>query len=368
MRNRSWTHMDLAEQRRAADALMRSFMDPADVELADRMDAIRAQDCSTPRDDLVKEHLRAMKRSLISTNGEKNAKILFITGESNSGKTRLIDSATKGDPTFRSYRDSFGEAIQLLRSKAPAPCTQRNLGIRFVNGLGLPVEANIRNTRVWPLVDEQIRFRRARWIFLDEAQRALKINDPEDLQQLSDNLVSLVDAEDWPIRMVILGVDPLPELRIRDTQMEERSKIIELTPVPLDKTNRVEIWLVEIVVDHAGLELHSGEFTPRTMVIVSQKLIHGCAGNAGSIIELIRSAVEAAIVAGRKIVMLADFAQAYRNRTRCLPHDNIFELSNWEVVPAGMAKMRKPKDEDDIDVGEDDDGDFKKPKPGDRPR
>ncbi|WP_160320287.1 hypothetical protein, partial [Rhizobium ecuadorense] len=74
------------------------------------------------------------------------------------------------------------------------------------------------------------------------------------------------------------------------------------------------IWLVEVVVEHAGLALHPTDFTDKTMVIVAEKLIHGCAGNAGSIIELIRSAVEVTFRAGRSEVLIADFAQAYHNR------------------------------------------------------
>ncbi|WP_210168031.1 hypothetical protein, partial [Rhizobium ecuadorense] len=64
---------ELGERRRRADALLRATMDPVDVQLADRMDEIRARNCSTPRDGLVKGHLNAMKRSLISRNGEKKA-------------------------------------------------------------------------------------------------------------------------------------------------------------------------------------------------------------------------------------------------------------------------------------------------------
>ncbi|MFW8585978.1 ATP-binding protein [Rhizobium beringeri] len=348
-------------------------MDPADVQLADRMDAIRKMNCSTPRDALVKEYLGTMKRSLISQNGEKKAKILFIVGESNAGKSRLIENAIAGDPAFYSYDDEDGHAKQLLRTTTPSPCTQRNVAIRFVKDLGFPVRDDILKTRAWPLLEDQIRFHRVRWGIIDEAQRMMKVDNPSDLQEVSDNLISLVDAVDWPIRLVVLGVPPLADLRERDKQMSERSKIIELSPVPADKTGRVEIWITEVIVDHAGLVMHPADFTPQNRVLIAEKLIHGCAGNAGSIIEHIRSAVEVAIRADRSVVLISDFAQAYYNQTRCLPHDNIFEVSTWKAVPEGAAKIMepiepKPELGDQPEKQVDENAGFKKPKTGDRPR
>ncbi|MBY5324446.1 ATP-binding protein [Rhizobium leguminosarum] len=373
MFERSYTASDIEERRRRADARLRATMDPAAVQLADRMDAIRKRNCSTPRDDLVKGYLDAMKRSLISRNGEKKAKILFIVGESNAGKSRLIENAIAGDPAFHSYDDEDGHAKQLLRTTTPSPCTQRNFAIRFVKDLGFPVKDDIRKTRAWPLLEDQIRFHRVRWAIVDEAQRMMKVDNPSDLQEVSDNLISLVDAVDWPIRLVVLGVPPLAELRRRDKQMEERSEIIELSPVPAAKTSRVEIWLTEIIVDHAGLAMRRADFTRGNIVLVAEKLIHGCAGNAGSIIEHIRSAVEVTIRADRTEVVIADFAQAYYNRTRCLPHDNIFEVSTWKAVPGGAAKIKepietKPELGDQPEQQVDDNAGFKKPKTGDRPR
>jgi hypothetical protein len=45
MFERSNTTSDIEERRRKADARLRATMDPADVQLADRMDAIRKMNC-----------------------------------------------------------------------------------------------------------------------------------------------------------------------------------------------------------------------------------------------------------------------------------------------------------------------------------
>ncbi|MGO8264232.1 hypothetical protein ACC763_39620, partial [Rhizobium ruizarguesonis] len=72
---------------------------------------------------------------------------------------------------------------------------------------------------------------------------------------------------------------------------------------------------------------------------LSLRLIHSCIWNAGSIIELIRDAVEIALWDNRTEVCPLDFAQAYYNLTECLPHYNVFVEEQWDALPSGLAKL-----------------------------
>ncbi|WP_438748216.1 ATP-binding protein [Pararhizobium sp. O133] len=320
------------ERRREADKRLFASMTADDERVSLRMAEIRGMNCTTPRDDQLRAHIKAMKRSLRT--GDKQHKILFVTGESNAGKSRLVQNALAADPAFAVYEDDEGKGRPLLFDDAASPCTQRNFAIRFLRKLGFPVRSNIQKTVAWPEMVNQLCAHRVRFLVIDEAQRTMKINDDQELQEFSDNLITLVDSKDWPIRLILIGVEPLDMLRKRDTQMLNRSKRIKLLPIPAQKSARVVLWLKEVIVDHAGLYSVDLDFED-----LAQRLIHACHGNAGSIIELIRGAVEVALWDDRSGVRCEDFAQAYVDRTSCLPHDNIFEMKKWDNIPGGAAKL-----------------------------
>ncbi|PVE55324.1 ATP-binding protein [Rhizobium rhizogenes] len=319
-------------RREAAEARMLATMPAADVKVAERMKAIRARNCSTPRDEHLKAHIAAMKRSLRT--GEKNRKILFVTGESNSGKSRLVEKILAADPAFAEYEDEEGLAKPLLKDDTASPFTQRNFAIRYMKRLGFPVRDNLPKTVAWPQMVRLICVNRVMFMVIDEAQRTMKINDEQELQEFSDNLITLVDNPDWPIRVILIGVEPLDKLRTRDRQMLNRSKRMMLRPIAPAKASRVEIWLKEIILDHAVMTMEELNLNN-----IALRLIHSCEGNAGSIIELIQDAVQVALLDNRSAVGPIDFAQAYYNRTECLQHDNVFLESEWEALPSGLAKL-----------------------------
>lgn len=345
-----------ARRREAADARLLATIGAEDDRVSKRMKEIRARHCSTPRDDLLRAHIKAMKLSLRT--GEKSRRILFVTGESNAGKSRLVESILAEDPAFESYEDEEGRGRPLLHDDAASPCTQRNFAIRFMTRLGVPVRDNLAKSVAWPQMVRSFSAHRVMFLVIDEAQRTMKLNDHQELQEFSDNLITLVDNRDWPIRVILIGVDPLDMLRKRDPQMLNRSKRIKLRPMPASKADRVVTWLNEVVVEHA--ELAMADLKP---VDLALRLIHSCAGNAGSIIELIRDAVQVALYDRRSEVRTVDFAQAYYDRTSCLPHDNVFVEADWQVLPGGLAKL-KDKEEDGAEAVEK----AKPLKAGERPR
>jgi hypothetical protein len=307
--------------------------------VAERMALIRRRHCSTHRDHLIRKRVERMKESLAYSFGsdeDKKNKILFVTGESNAGKSRLVDHVFADDPGFAVYETSeHVTAMPVLRIRAPTPSSLRNIAVTILKALDYPIIGDIKETRAWPIVAEQIILRQVMFIVIEEAQRMMKMEDETELQKVSDALINLVDSDVWPVRLILVGVDPLSSLRTRDRQMHNRSRVMPLGPVVSGRASRVMEWIREIIVDHASLEIESGfDFDD-----CSERLIHACSGNAGSIIELIRDALENTLRNERTTVGMSDFAQAYHDLTSCLPHDNVFDVSSWQQVPEGAAKL-----------------------------
>jgi pantothenate kinase len=238
----------MCRKRREALARLQATL-PKDVQtVAARMKEIRGRHCSTARDDLIKKRIREMKASLVysvASDEEKKRKILFVAGESNSGKTTLVDFALANYPAFRQYETSDGvPAKPLVQVRAPMPCTLRNLAIKLLEALGFPVKPDIKESKAWLEVERQLRYRRTIFLVIEETQRMLKMDDERELQKVSDTLINLVDNDDWPIRLILVGVEPLLALQTRYDQMKNRSRAIALGRVAkvergaVDRRNR----------------------------------------------------------------------------------------------------------------------------------
>jgi hypothetical protein len=354
------------DERRGAVLRLRSTMAAVDITLGKRMAHINAQHCTTARDGTLAAHIHAMKRSLVvpGLDDEKSRRVLMIIGESNSGKTKMVEHALKDDPAFEHYIDLDGGMAQpLLRLKAPSPCTLRNLAVQCLSALGYPVRGDIKESRAWPLLLEQIKARKVLFVVIDEAQRAMKIDNPTELQKVSDTFIELVDRPDWPVRLILMGVSPLEVLRKRDPQMKNRSRPMRLTPLTGRYQSLVSQWIQTIITEHAELKI--GDIPIEDF---ADRLIHACEGNAGSIILTIRSVVEIVLQHGRDTVRTRDFGRAYHAFTGCAPEENIFENDGWGMIQGGMAKVQEELEDDD---GPDAGNGMKPLKPlkyGDRPR
>ncbi len=328
---------DFSEARARMTAQLLATLEEDEIATEERMASVRRQHCSSGRNAEIATRLREMRKSMLSLNSEsdKTSRITFVTGESNSGKSTLVEYAIANDPLLSNLKDS-GDRKHLICLDAPPASSLRNLGVEIVRSAGYWVKDDIKQTVVWPKVREQLKEREVAFIIIDEAQRLLKIESEVELQNVSDSLISLVDMKEWPIRLVLIGVDPLPVLRERDSQMMNRSKAIELGAVPPGKPDRVTQWIKEIIVDHAQLTL--GDVPADDF---AKRLIHACDGNVGSIILLIRRAVECAFVAKSDSVTTRHFAQAYHNTTKCAQSENLFEISLWRNTPSGLAKIKE---------------------------
>ena len=328
---------DLKLARKNMVARLHATTPEREVQIEQKMAEIRSRHCSSARDQLTADYVKMMKKSMMSTDfdNDKANRILFVAGESNSGKSQLVEHTLGTDPFFDVYENEFEVSVShLLRSTAPAPCTLRNLGIKILQDLRYPVRKDIREGHVWPIVREQLAGREIAFLVIDEAQRAMKIKDEEELQKLSDNLIALVEMQEWPMRLILLGVDPLLTLRERDKQMRNRSQKVELGPVSMDRSDRVATWIEDIVTNHAQFSIGSLPLSD-----VAKRLVHANDGNVGSIITLIRSAVRETLEGNRSEVYVSDFAQAYHKATHCRKEENVFDATEWMATPKGLAKL-----------------------------
>ncbi|TAV81556.1 hypothetical protein ELI23_10365 [Rhizobium leguminosarum] len=327
-----------------AEALsrLRVSMPPDEIEIADRMEAISAQHLPTFRDIAFGSRFRKLKRSLVAhfTGDNKQHRMIIVTGESHSGKSDLIDYCLDNDPGLLPYptKDGF-PAVPVLRMDGPSPCNIVNVAIEGLEALGYPVKGNIKEKEAWPLFRAQLKRHRVLILFIDEAQHAVNsVSSRADLQRLRDIFKHVTQMKDWPVRLILAGVHPLERLR-EDKQIRTRSMPMHLGDITDAHSKHVCHWVKKIVEEHAKMRLDDilgGDFPLR--------LIHGAGGCFGSIIQLIRMAIEDALVAGKDIVALSNFASAYATMTGCAKDENILTVKNWRSKEGALARSLEAED------------------------
>jgi hypothetical protein len=214
-----------------------------------------------------------------------------------------------------------------------------NVAIEGLEALGYPVKGNIKEKEAWPLFRAQLKRHRVLILFIDEAQHAVNSTSSRaDLQRLRDIFKHVTQMRDWPVRLILAGVHPLELLR-EDKQIRTRSMPMHLGDITAAHAKHVGHWVKKIVEEHAKMRLDdllAGDFPLR--------LIHGAGGCFGSIIQLIRMAIEDALVAKKDVVALSNFASAYATMTGCSKDENILTVTNWRSREGALARLSEAEE------------------------
>jgi hypothetical protein len=141
---------------------------------------------------------------------------------------------------------------------------------------------------------------------------------------------------DWPVRLILVGVPPLASFLARK-QLYNRRTVIPFESIDVDgNTDLADSILKTIVIEHARMEiqidLETGDFLKR--------LMQACGAEFGSLVQMIRAAVETAMLAGREHVLIDDFVRTYASFSGCRPSKNVFKADNWEELDPTTALLR----------------------------
>lgn len=268
---------------------------------------------------------------------------LFLIGESNTGKSRMLEELFREKPSFQPYQDEEGEWVRpLISIEAPSPCSSRELALKILKELGTVVRnKRISNPELYDFLKDQLRDHRVEYLHIDEMQDTVLHNTEHAIKSVQSDVKSLLQIKNWPLHAIFSGVDDLANfISGGDDQLSNRSNTVrlELLKDPRDLRAADQI-LSNIVVKHAGLQpgWTDKDELPARLILAGQ-------GRFGTICDDIKKACFAAIDADRRKVTLSDFEMVYQVRKACLREDNPFRGSKWrDIVPKNaLADLRKP--------------------------
>lgn len=333
---------------------LRATMPDAARERADRIAAVNARYIGTRRDDILNGFVdQIVGNAAGAAHGEPGKRrALFVVGESGSGKSTAIRRLIDTRPEFQSYRDDAGQTVRPMVSfDAPSPLTLKLLAKVGVEAVGYPVYGRLQENEAWDLFKQQIKARRVLFLHIDEMQHAVKGNSSIKLQHLADTVKSLLQIPGWPLHIILSGVPGMVEFLDYDRQVKNRSMVMEFSPETVASAETLKAIVERIVVKHACMQLadnaREDEFIAR--------LIHAADGAFGTIIQVVRAAVEHILHSTDKdgrpspeVVTLNSFAEVYAAFTGCSPAQNVFKAAKWhEIVPSNALRKVLEKRERD---------------------
>lgn len=347
---------DHENQHRLDGALsrLRTSMSPHARERADRIAFINSKYIGTKRDDKLNGLVDMLVENAAgAAHGEPGKRrALFVIGESGSGKSTAIRHLIANRAEFQPYEDESGQTVKPMVSfDAPSPLTLKLLAKVGIEATGYPVFGMLQENEAWNLLKQRLQARSILFLHIDEMQHAVKGNNPIKLQHLADTVKSLLQIRDWPLHIILSGVPSIVDFLEHDEQLKNRSMVMEFEPQTSAAAETVRAIAERIVEKHAGMRLledaRSDEFVHR--------LIHATNGAFGTIIQVIRAAVEHVMHSTGKdgepapeIVSQDSFAEVYAVFTGSLPAQNVFKAKNWDrIAPSNaLARMLEKREMD----------------------
>ncbi|MBY5840389.1 AAA family ATPase [Rhizobium leguminosarum] len=320
----------------AAQALL-ATMSHDRQQRAERRGKTHAKYVKMQKDDLITEGIDMLTENAAAAffgeSGKRRA--LWLLGESDSGKTRSMEYHIPKRPEFLPYVTATGEEFKPFVSfEAPRPITLKGFARKALAACGYPmVPSRLTEQELFELLKEVIRNNRILFMHVDEMQHVLKGTTTKEIQNVSDIIKSLLQIPDWPLHMILSGVPSLARFlspEDGDSQLRNRSFIIELKQMA-GKDAKALLGVQEQIFLGEGLSL--GETNCEEFMY---RLIHGCVGACGTIIQTIQAAAERAIVCPEKanpnVVTLKHYAYVYALNTGCRPSENVFLQDDWKSI------------------------------------
>jgi hypothetical protein len=342
-----------ARRSQAAIDRVRGLIGDNRLAIADRISELYGKYIPLDRDVLLRDALTGLVASVTTpiTGKPDKRRIVAVCGRSGAGKTTAIMKHVSSLKAMASYVDEDGVTIHpMIFLEASSPCTPRLLAISGLEALGHTPPDRIRENEAWLLFRRLLKVHKVMWVVIDEAQNAIETANVRQATVIGDAFKSLTQMPDWPVRLILAGVPPLASFLARK-QLYNRRTVIPFDTVDVDDgADLIDSILETIVVEHAKMEmrLDLGLYRDENHQLSDddlrksflRRLAHACEGEFGSVVQMIRAAVERAILDHRDHVTLDDFIKTYASFSGCTPEKNVFKASNWEELEPAVALLR----------------------------
>jgi len=290
----------------------------------------------TARDKLLDHAFDAIVENSAAEAFGKASKqrVLFVIGESGSGKTTAVEKHLAKRPQFKPRVRSDGTLVHpMIWMEAPKPLTRKGLAKAGLKALGHEVtNRSLTETELFDLWKTQICAQGVLFLAIDEMQHVIRGPSAKEVQDVADIVKSLVQIPGWPLHLILSGVPALGRFLEQEgeteRQLKERSIIVEFQPMTYPDDVKVMIKVIQRIVT-VDAELEADGLKEKEFI---HRLLHAASGAFGSMIQITRKACENAMRSNRDVVSIKDFEVAYALASGCRAAQNIFTATNWNQL------------------------------------
>lgn len=331
------THFD--QQRRSnflleAQTSLKAAM-PSDVVIrAERLAAINDVYISTGRDPELAGAIDMLVDSAAtsSTPESNKLRILFVIGESGSGKSMTIRKHLRDRNEFQPRMVHGQEIKPMVSFDAPKPSTLKSFCRAAIQAIGYPVYGSMSEAAYIELFKQQLVERRVLFLHIDEMQHVIKNSKPAVIQEIADTVKSILQIDGWPMHLILSGVPSLARFLQGDNQIVNRKMVVRFEQILFPRDAELVRTVAHgIVRDDAQMAMNdlSDEAVHR--------IIHAANGAFGTIIQFVRATVGMVMRQNEDAINSESFARTYTAFSGCLPGQNVFLVKNFKDVEPANA-------------------------------
>jgi hypothetical protein len=284
--------------------------------------------------------------------GSGKQRVMFVIGNSNSGKTSLVEHHLQKRQELEPFHNDVGEEVSpILRFDAPSKLTGKGLALAGLAALNYDVIAkSMTEYELYNLLVDQMIEKGKVIAYIDEMQQIVSAKNDDKIQSVADVIKLMAQVKDYPIHLIFSGLPTIAnflsarrDLPNRDQQLSNRSHgVIEL-PILNSKSTEDKKVVKEALIGIAAVaNLRLGEDVDDDLL---QRTMHAASYAFGSVVELMKKAFINAATFGDTVVTRENFAAAYSQWRGCLPDENVFLAhdDDWLAVnPVNSASHMLP--------------------------
>ncbi|MDF1600869.1 ATP-binding protein [Mesorhizobium sp. YIM 152430] len=282
-------------------------------------------------DELIDNADHGRKSDGVRVGRLAEGKMLVLVGLSGAGKTRALERVFAAQAELKDW-DVLDADSPLVSTKAPSPCTLKQLGIDLLGKLGYPLKRDLKEHVVWNLVRERLQLRQVRYLHIDELQHVITNATTKEAQKIRNTMKGLVQRPEWPISLILSGTPEIAAFLEEDTQTKRRCLVVRFDSLDVEADAEwFGVRLKRLVEQKAGLDVggDAGTFAAR--------VIHAAERQYGTAIEFVQDAALAALREGSRALEIRHFARVYKLRTGCADDMNVFTSRDWRDIRVGTA-------------------------------
>ncbi|WP_105374346.1 ATP-binding protein [Neorhizobium huautlense] len=267
--------------------------------------------------------------------GGSRRRLFAVIGESGTGKSTALMQALNEMDGLRPYKGENGELrIPFVHVEVSKTSTNKDVAVQLLKQLGQDADRNAKEDLLYETLKTQLREAGTLLLHIEEAQHLQKGGTAKAVRNLQDRFKSLLVIPDWPLHLILSGVEELSELFMGDQQLANRSLVMRFEPLKFPgDISLAKTILNDVAFENCKLKLEKSLETDDFL----GRLIQSTGGGAGTMIEMVRSASYKALSKGHAKLDPKDFEFVYSRTSGSLPQDNIITAKNWGNIDRANA-------------------------------